>query len=135
MKIKHFKFAPVIGFGYWKDIYKLGMSEGYCHNIILPFVRMQIGQLNPIEKVCEHEGCGSSDPIICTIDGEVHQLLCGYHAAEYGFCSGCGVFSAGITSFDFHHPGLCDNCHDQLSSDFDFEDDDDFIHPDEYPYI
>lgn len=43
----HFNFCPLIGFGYWKDIYKkekIGM-DGLTHNIILPFMRIQWGFL------------------------------------------------------------------------------------------
>lgn len=47
LKINHVKFAPIIGFGYWKDVYSLGAHgiNGYALNIILPFVRIQIGEL------------------------------------------------------------------------------------------
>jgi hypothetical protein len=47
LKTRYFKFCPVIGFGYWKDVYlkeKLGM-EGVTHNFILPFIRIQWGYL------------------------------------------------------------------------------------------
>ncbi len=44
--IRSIKFAPILGFGYWKDVYgaNIGLS-GHAHNIILPFVRIQIGYL------------------------------------------------------------------------------------------
>lgn len=51
MKIKvrtnSIKLCPVIGFGYWKDIYRkqtIGI-DGVAHNIILPFIRAQFGYL------------------------------------------------------------------------------------------
>lgn len=46
-RINHFKFAPVIGFGYWKDEYNFSKHSlnGYAHNIILPFLRIQIGEI------------------------------------------------------------------------------------------
>jgi hypothetical protein len=47
LKTRHFKFCPVIGCGYWKDVYlkeKIGM-EGVTHNFILPFIRIQWGYL------------------------------------------------------------------------------------------
>lgn len=47
MKIRYIKIAPVIGFGYWKDVYRapqLGIT-GLTHNIVLPFVRIQWGYL------------------------------------------------------------------------------------------
>ena len=46
LKIRHFKFAPVIGFGYWYDDYKIMPHGGHCHNLIIPFVRIQWGYLN-----------------------------------------------------------------------------------------
>ncbi len=46
MKIRHFKFAPIIGIGYWKDSYNLdSIILGHCHNIVLPFIRIQWGIL------------------------------------------------------------------------------------------
>jgi len=46
MKIRHFKFAPIIGFGYWRDDYNLdSIIVGHCHNVILPFIRIQYGYL------------------------------------------------------------------------------------------
>lgn len=47
IKDNYVRFCPVIGLGYWKDIYKAeecGM-DGVSHNIILPFVRLQFGFL------------------------------------------------------------------------------------------
>lgn len=47
LKIKHFKFCPVIGFGYWKDVYlkkEVGV-DGITHNFILPFIRIQWGYI------------------------------------------------------------------------------------------
>ena len=46
-KTRHFKISPIIGIGYWKDVYlkeKIGM-EGVSHNLILPFMRIQWGYL------------------------------------------------------------------------------------------
>lgn len=47
LKTKSIKVQPIIGFGYWKDVYKkerVGMN-GVTHNFIIPFVRMQWGYL------------------------------------------------------------------------------------------
>jgi len=47
LKIRHFKICPVIGFGYWKEVYlkeTLGVA-GITHNFILPFIRIQYGYL------------------------------------------------------------------------------------------
>ena len=45
MKITSIKMCPVIGFGYWKDVYDTTSLKGYAHNIILPFLRIQIGEI------------------------------------------------------------------------------------------
>lgn len=46
IKIRHFKFAPIIGIGYWKDDYKNSLPNGgYCWNIILFCFRIQIGEI------------------------------------------------------------------------------------------
>lgn len=47
LKTRHLKLCPIIGFGYWKDVYlkeSVGM-EGVTHNFIFPFVRIQWGFL------------------------------------------------------------------------------------------
>ena len=47
LQIRHISIAPIIGLGYWKDVYKkekIGF-EGVSHNIILPFIRIQLGYL------------------------------------------------------------------------------------------
>lgn len=93
--------------------------------------------------VCEK--CGYTDSIKCTIwglgDGEddTVTILCGKHAADEGYCCCCGEFCSGMTSFDFHHPGYCDNCYDEVKRNFGDDDDDDgyasyhFDNP-HYPY-
>jgi hypothetical protein len=50
LKTRHFKFCPIIGFGYWKDVYTKEVSgvEGVAHNFILPFIRIQRGYLKGI---------------------------------------------------------------------------------------
>lgn len=48
-RINHIMICPVIGIGYWKDVYNEGTGfKGYAHNIILPFCRMQFGYLYKI---------------------------------------------------------------------------------------
>jgi len=44
LKAKHFVFCPVIGFGYWKEVYTAPF-EGHTHNIVIPFLRIQFGYL------------------------------------------------------------------------------------------
>jgi hypothetical protein len=45
--IRHFRIAPIIGFGYWKDTYlkEVHGISGVAHNFILPFIRIQWGYL------------------------------------------------------------------------------------------
>lgn len=43
--INHIKLSPVIGIGFWKDVYNFEDINGYAYNIILPFVRIQVGTL------------------------------------------------------------------------------------------
>jgi hypothetical protein len=46
IKIQHFKIAPIIGFGCWRDDYTNSLPHGgYCWNIILLCFRIQIGEL------------------------------------------------------------------------------------------
>jgi len=40
--ISSVRFGWFIGFGYWKDIYT-GTFDGYTHNYLFPFVRIQNG--------------------------------------------------------------------------------------------
>lgn len=42
--INSIKFGFFIGFGYWKDVYRSPFN-GYTHNILLPFIRIQNGLL------------------------------------------------------------------------------------------
>jgi hypothetical protein len=54
----------------------------------------------------------------CTYtDGEQIHLCPDCLKADGSFCLGCGEFCAGMTSFDFIHPGFCDNCWDEIESD------------------
>lgn len=81
----------------------------------------------PSGLICET--CGYNDSLKCFIDLPVEDdapadyIYCGKHAAENGFCCGCGLHCAGMTSFEFHHPGFCDNCWDEVSSNDDDEGD------------
>jgi hypothetical protein len=50
LKIRHFKIAPMIGFGIWKDNYSILPEGGYCWNLILFCFRIQIGEIYYIDK-------------------------------------------------------------------------------------
>lgn len=73
-----------------------------------------------VSMKCQHEGC-QNDGRACFLDAwddEPNGQYCGEHAHLYGFCRICGLFWGGIESFEFLHPGLCDNCHDQIEADY-----------------
>lgn len=73
---------------------------------------------------CEHKDCDSEDTIECRLyDYEKHEDIifhyCSKHAEANGFCCCCGDFWGGIESFEFWHPGLCDNCYDDIQAEMD----------------
>lgn len=47
------------------------------------------------------------------------DVLCYECAPKLGYCYSCGDFFGGISSFEFLHPGICDNCEDERRSDMD----------------
>lgn len=70
----------------------------------------------------------------CTYtDGEEIKLCPDCLKADGSFCFGCGEFCAGITSFDFIHPGYCDNCWDEIQSEAGWDEEDDGTYYDTYP--
>lgn len=53
----------------------------------------------------------------------VHERLCPVCLKEDGsYCLVCGQYCSGMESFDFIHPGYCDNCYDEITSDDDWDD-------------
>lgn len=78
---------------------------------------------NPLP--CEHEGCNERGIPCYTnwIEENPNEWFCSEHAYENGYCSNCGIFQAGIESFDFFNPaGLCDNCRAQIEDEIDDDD-------------
>jgi hypothetical protein len=74
--------------------------------------------MDAVVTKCQHEGC-EHDGFECRGFGVDEaefppEFYCGEHAPEHGFCACCGDFWAGISSFEFLHPGLCDHCHAEL---------------------
>ena len=63
--------------------------------------------------------CGAA-AISVRCDEGLEGWLCPEHAADEGYCAMCGEFSAGQDGFDWHHPGLCDNCNDEFEADTDW---------------
>lgn len=92
---------------------------------------------NIIEKAIEpfqsHDCCDScgksTDGLMCCEyphDGSQFKL-CPSCMEDSGFCLRCGVFSAGIESFDFSDiPGYCIDCVQELREDFGEYDEEDF---------
>lgn len=50
-------------------------------------------------------------------DIEPTEMLCGTHAREAGYCPGCGLFWAGVESYDFSGSGLCEHCTEEVRAD------------------
>lgn len=74
---------------------------------------------------CQHEDCFEPG-IACRFAWEleaVEEWLCHEHAPAEGYCSNCGVYSAGTEGFDFEHPGWCNDCYAALQDELDDEDD------------
>ncbi len=73
---------------------------------------------------CQNKGTKCLIPGALIDDEDQKSRYCPDHAAENGFCYGCGIFYAGIESFDFgQYPGLCDNCADGARCNDSWEDD------------
>jgi hypothetical protein len=67
------------------------------------------------QKSCQNKGIKCLIPGALIDDEDKKMRYCSEHAAENGFCYSCGIFCAGIESFDFgRYRGLCDNCADEV---------------------
>lgn len=67
-------------------------------------------------QTCEHEGCQNVG-MPCYIrwsDTEPAEWCCDEHIYEAGYCRVCGLFNAGLESFDFGGDGLCASCREEL---------------------
>lgn len=68
--------------------------------------------------------CRSLDVLECRLYAweKAHDYACSAHAVELGFCGACGLFCGGMESFDFggfgRQRGYCDNCWDEIMSDY-----------------
>ena len=86
--------------------------------------------------ICEE--CGYTDSLKCYLwndeiaDDEVAYIYCGKHAAENGFCCCCGTFCAGMTSFDFNHPGLLTAITAMKRLRDHYDEDDEYYDPNDY---
>lgn len=91
----------------------------------------KLARLYRRQRQCQHPGC-TKEGIPCLLqwwDETPEEYFCSKHAFKHGYCPGCGVFWAGVESFDFGSSGLCEQCLDQIRADtgyYDEEDDFDF---------
>jgi hypothetical protein len=69
---------------------------------------------------CQEHGCHKRG-VACFLPGDdkdhPSHRYCEKHAAENGFCWGCGGFCAGIEAFDFGD-GLCENCREDNDEEY-----------------
>lgn len=70
-----------------------------------------------LQRVTTCSECGKDTDGLMTCmfaDGEEIHLCPDCLKADGSFCLSCGHFCAGMTNFDFVHPGYCDNCWDEI---------------------
>ena len=65
---------------------------------------------------CDEHGCSESG-YHCELPDGTAFAYCYAHMRANGFCRGCGLFWAGVESFDFSGHGYCDNCASQYVDD------------------
>lgn len=72
-------------------------------------------------KKCDECGKDSQYITECTypINDEITNLCPQCLKDDGSFCLSCGMFCAGLESFDFVHPGYCDNCWDEIRTEND----------------
>lgn len=84
----------------------------------------------PQTHMCMQEGCTCLDVTECYLPesdfGKPDEFFCAAHARENGYCVSCGVFSAGIESFEVSRTGLCEHCEDELRCELGEYDDDEY---------
>jgi hypothetical protein len=71
-----------------------------------------------IVKKCDECGKEKECVITCTYpsDDSTTDLCPDCLKKDGSFCLSCGQFCAGMTSFDFNHPGYCDTCWDEIEN-------------------
>lgn len=78
-----------------------------------------------MSKVGKCSECGKLSDGLMTCyftDGNEIELCPTCMKEDGSFCYGCGQFCAGMESFDFHHPGYCDTCWDEIEAADDWDD-------------
>lgn len=67
------------------------------------------------KTICDECKKDTDGLMTCTFtDGERIRLCPDCLEADGSFCLRCGEFCSGLESFDFIHPGYCDNCWDEI---------------------
>ena len=86
------------------------------------------------EIKCQEPACNARGNVKCIIpdyfdaekqkdEPDLEEYLCANHAAENGYCTGCGIFIAGL---EISITGsLCENCIAEINQDYQDEDFDD----------
>jgi len=70
------------------------------------------------KTTCSECGKDTDGLMTCTFPDGNEILLCpDCLKADGSFCLCCGYFCSGIESFDFVHPGYCDNCIEEMEDD------------------
>jgi hypothetical protein len=95
-------------------------------------------------KQCNECGKLSDLTTTCTfpIDDTTIELCPTCLKEDGSFCLACGHYCSGMESFEFIHPGYCDNCWDEISQcDWDNENEEDdpnwsgeYEEDEEYPH-
>lgn len=82
-----------------------------------------------LNRITKCDDCGKDSDGIMTCyftDGETTHLCPDCLKKDGSFCMGCGNYCSGMASFDFHHPGYCDTCWDEIDDDWDDDEYDDY---------
>ena len=81
-------------------------------------IRYKLKRRQRYYRTCDVAGCKEhARPCRLSMWEKPEETLCFKHAREAGYCPGCGIFWAGVTSFDLSRTGYCDNCDHQIRTD------------------
>lgn len=82
------------------------------------WMRFQVWFADIFSRRCQHEGCHNrAFECFCGHDEIDTEWFCADHASEHGYCYICGQFWGGVSTFEFNHAGLCENCYDEEDED------------------
>lgn len=90
-----------------------------------PLLRVKYRLHRCMEPGCWQPGDSCFYPDYEDID-RPDEYICWEHKEHSGFCMGCGMFWGGIESFEFLHPGWCDNCWHEIDDSWEYEYEDDY---------